>query len=93
MLELASLTKRFGSSTAVRDLSLSCGPGAVIGLLGPNGAGKTTTIRMAVGALAPDRGRVTISGFESLAEIGAAAKTTKKNWNETRLYEAAIVSG
>ena len=66
MLELIGITKRFGPTTAVRDLSAVFEPGVVTGLLGPNGAGKTTTIRIAVGAAAPDRGRVRIDNTDTM---------------------------
>ena len=49
MIEARSLVKRYGSATAVDDLSFSIRPGLVTGFLGPNGAGKTTTMRMIVG--------------------------------------------
>lgn len=62
MIEVAELTKRFGSTTAVDDLSFSVEPGVVTGFLGPNGAGKTTTMRMILGLDRPDSGRATIGG-------------------------------
>lgn len=52
------VTKRFGSITAVDDLSLSVGDGEILALLGPNGAGKSTLIRMIVGLIKPDQGTV-----------------------------------
>ena len=57
MIEIQHLTKRFGPLTAVRDLSLTVGPGEVLGFLGPNGAGKSTTMKMVTGYLAPTSGR------------------------------------
>ncbi len=56
------LTKRFGSLTAVDDLSLDVHQGEIFGFLGPNGAGKTTSISMMCGLLQPDAGRVLIRG-------------------------------
>jgi ABC-2 type transport system ATP-binding protein len=56
------LTKRFGSLTAVRELSLAVEPGQIVGFLGPNGAGKTTTIRMLLGFLRPTAGAGTVLG-------------------------------
>jgi len=58
------LTRRFGSITAVRDLTLQIAPGEVFGLLGPNGSGKTTTIRMLCGLLAPSAGTASVAGIE-----------------------------
>jgi len=57
---LEQVSKRFGEKTAVDDVSLSVRAGEVFAFLGPNGAGKTTTIKMIVGLLRPDAGRVRI---------------------------------
>jgi ABC-2 type transport system ATP-binding protein len=62
VLQTQSLTKRYGSLTAVADLSLEVNEGEVFGLLGPNGAGKTTSINMMCGLLRPDSGQVVIHG-------------------------------
>lgn len=59
-----AVTKRYGSVTALQDLSLEIGRGEVFGLLGPNGSGKTTFIRMLAGYLAPTRGRLSVSGLD-----------------------------
>jgi len=61
-LELQGVTKRYGAFTAVRDLSFSVKPGAILGFLGPNGAGKTTTLRMILGLIAPSAGEVSVLG-------------------------------
>ena len=57
-----SLTKRFGTLTAVDDLSFALEPGTITGFLGPNGAGKTTTLRMLLGLARPTAGRALILG-------------------------------
>ena len=62
IVELDRITKRFAGHTAVRELSLTVPRGSVYGLLGPNGAGKSTTIRMIMGVLLPDSGRVSLFG-------------------------------
>jgi ABC-2 type transport system ATP-binding protein len=62
VVEVAHLTKRFGSVLAVDDLSFTVQPGRVTGFLGPNGAGKTTTLRMLLGLARPDAGTATIGG-------------------------------
>jgi ABC-2 type transport system ATP-binding protein len=61
-ISIHRLTKRFGTVTAVRDLTFDVGPGAVTGFLGPNGAGKTTTLRMLLGLVRPTAGTATIGG-------------------------------
>ncbi len=67
MISVQHLTKRFGSHTAVTDLSFDVAAGEVLGFLGPNGAGKTTTMRMVTGYTPPSRGRVIIDGHEMLS--------------------------
>ncbi len=62
MITLDRLTKRYGDTTAVDDLSLRVDAGRVTGFLGPNGAGKSTTLRMLVGLDRPTSGRALIDG-------------------------------
>ena len=62
VLRTESLTKRYGSTVAVKNLSLEVYAGEVFGFLGPNGAGKTTSIKMICGLLKPDSGQVFIKG-------------------------------
>jgi ABC-2 type transport system ATP-binding protein len=68
MIEAEGLTKRYGDTLAVDDLSFSVEPGKITGFLGPNGAGKTTTMRLILGLDRPTAGRVTINGkpFEKI---------------------------
>ena len=62
MIELAGLTKVFGRTRAVDNLTCSIEPGMVTGFLGPNGAGKTTTMRLILGLDHPTSGTATIDG-------------------------------
>ncbi|SDP91326.1 ABC transporter ATP-binding protein [Lentzea jiangxiensis] len=62
MIEAIGLTKRYGRTVAVDDLSFTVQPGRVTGFLGPNGAGKSTTMRMILGLDRPTAGRVLIDG-------------------------------
>ena len=62
MITVSGLTKKYGTFTAVDDVSFSCRPGRVTGFLGPNGAGKTTTMRVMVGLTPATAGEVTIGG-------------------------------
>ncbi len=62
MIEATHLTKRYGTKTAVNDISFSLQPGQVTGFLGPNGAGKSTTMRMLVGLDRPTSGSITVLG-------------------------------
>ncbi|MCI2425367.1 ABC transporter ATP-binding protein [Candidatus Acetothermia bacterium] len=68
ILQLKNVTKRFGSLTAVDDLSLTVFPGEVFGFLGPNGAGKTTTIKMCTGLLRPNSGMVRLGTHDIVQE-------------------------
>ncbi|WP_020422995.1 ABC transporter ATP-binding protein [Amycolatopsis sp. ATCC 39116] len=62
MIEARGLTKHYGKTLAVNDLSFDVAPGEVTGFLGPNGAGKSTTMRMVLGLDNPTSGQVTIGG-------------------------------
>ena len=62
MIEAQGLTKRYGDTLAVDDLSFSVESGKITGFLGPNGAGKTTTMRMILGLDRPTAGSVTVNG-------------------------------
>jgi ABC-2 type transport system ATP-binding protein len=62
-LEIRSLSKRFTTVEAVKEVSLQVERGEIFGFLGPNGAGKTTTIRMLVGLLRPTSGEIRLGGF------------------------------
>ncbi|MEI6477997.1 MAG: ABC transporter ATP-binding protein [bacterium] len=63
-LKVEKLSKSFYGEPAVRDLSFSVKAGEMLGIVGPNGAGKTTTIKMILGLLRPDSGRVSLFGKE-----------------------------
>jgi ABC-2 type transport system ATP-binding protein len=67
MIELQQLSKAYnkGKVPAVKDLTLTVQKGELFGFLGPNGAGKTTTIKMMVGLLRPDAGRVLLNGIDA----------------------------
>jgi len=77
MIEARGLTKKYGETTAVDDLTFTVEAGRVTGFLGPNGAGKSTTMRMILGLDAPTSGSVTVNGKpyaahrRPLHEVGA----------------------
>ncbi|HEU5002330.1 MAG TPA: ATP-binding cassette domain-containing protein [Actinomycetota bacterium] len=62
MIQAVGLTKAYGRTTAVDDLTFDVHPGVVTGFLGPNGAGKSTTMRLLMGLEAPDAGKALIDG-------------------------------
>ena len=68
MIEARGLTKQYGKTIAVDDLSFAVAPGQVTGFLGPNGSGKSTTMRMIVGLDTPTAGQVTVGG-KAYAEL------------------------
>ncbi|MGZ4902737.1 MAG: ATP-binding cassette domain-containing protein [Halobacteriota archaeon] len=71
-IEASHLVKRFGTLTAVNDITFSVAAGETFGFLGPNGAGKTTTIRMLTGISPPTSGQATIFGHDIVRETVAA---------------------
>ena len=75
VLEVTSLTKRYGSARGVEDLSLSIEQGEIFGYLGPNGSGKTTTIRCLMGLLRPTSGQCRVLGER--VEPGRATQHTR----------------
>jgi ABC-2 type transport system ATP-binding protein len=76
-IEARNLTKRYGTTLAVDDLSFDVNPGLVTGFIGPNGSGKTTTMRLILGLDGPTSGQVTVGGKPyrdlpaPLREVGA----------------------
>jgi ABC-2 type transport system ATP-binding protein len=77
VIELTDVTKRYGKTVAVRNLTFSVKPGVVTGFLGPNGAGKSTTMRLILGLDAPNSGQALVDGKHyreypaPLGEVGA----------------------
>src|SRR5205814_6578214 len=64
MLSVVNLSKRYGGTVAVDDISFDVARDEIVGLLGPNGAGKTTTINMILGVLEPSSGEISIAGVD-----------------------------
>jgi ABC-2 type transport system ATP-binding protein len=86
MIEASGLTKRYGGTLAVDDLSFTVEPGRVTGFLGPNGAGKSTTMRLILGLDAPTGGGVTVRG-RSYRKLPAPL------WEVGALLDARAVHG
>ncbi len=74
LLQIQGLSKRYGSSLAVSDLSFQINPGECLGVIGPNGAGKTTTIRMCLGQPTPDAGSIDALGMRMPRDARAIKK-------------------
>jgi heme exporter protein A len=85
-LEVEHLTKRFGRTSALENVSASIDAGAAVLLLGPNGAGKTTLLRCAATLLKPSRGRVRIAGLDPARDGAAARRQLAVLGHESFLY-------
>jgi ABC-2 type transport system ATP-binding protein len=83
MIEVDRLTKRYGSTVAVNDLSFQVTPGRITGFLGPNGAGKTTTLKAILGLVQPTSGTTRVFGKpyreldEAPRKVGAVLETSR----------------
>jgi len=75
LIEIERLSKRFGTFTAVDDVSFSVARGEVLGFLGPNGAGKSTTMKMLAGFVTPTAGTARICGHDVGTDSMAARKS------------------
>jgi ABC-2 type transport system ATP-binding protein len=64
MIKAVNLTKRFGSFTAISDVSFEVARGEIVGFLGPNGAGKSTTMRILSGVFPPSEGQAIVAGYD-----------------------------
>ena len=76
MIEVQHLTKRYGPTTAVDDVSFRVERGEVLGFLGPNGAGKTTTMRVLTGYMPPSEGKAIVAGYDVLDQPIEAKRRT-----------------
>src|SRR5215475_12615586 len=65
MIEIEHLSKRFGATQAVKDVSFHVKRGEIIGLLGPNGSGKTTIMRILTGFFPPTAGQARVAGYDA----------------------------
>jgi ABC-2 type transport system ATP-binding protein len=85
------LTRRFGDSVAVKDLSFTVPRGDIFALLGPDGAGKTTTLRMLCGAIGPTHGTIVIDGVDLSRDPGRAQERVAYMPQRFSLYEDLTV--
>ncbi len=99
MIECEGLTKRFGTFTAVDQVSFKVGKGSIFGFLGPNGSGKSTVIRMLCGILEPSDGTARIDGHdvvrdtESIKDIIGYMSQKFSLYDELTVDENLIFSG
>ncbi len=93
LLAVESLTKRFGSVTALDDIALTVDTRAIHGVIGPNGAGKTTLFNILTGLVAPDAGHVALDGTD-LTRLSAYRRTALgicRTFQNIRLFESMSV--
>ena len=76
MIEVQHITKRYGTVTAVDDVSFRVERGEILGFLGPNGAGKTTTMRILTGYIPATEGRAMVAGYDVFTEPLQAKRRT-----------------
>lgn len=74
MISLSGVTKNFGNTTAVDKISFKTKKGEIVGFVGPNGAGKTTTMRLILGYLQPNEGKVLIDNLNPIKDRTAVLK-------------------
>jgi ABC-2 type transport system ATP-binding protein len=86
-----NLVKKFGSLTAVDNISFSIPKGSIFGFLGPNGSGKSTTIRMLCGVLTPTSGRGTVMGYDIVHETERVRQNLGYMSQRFSLYEDLTV--
>ncbi len=92
LIELESVSKRYGPRTVVHDVSFTVDQGEIVGFLGPNGAGKTTTMRMIAGVTTASAGRVTVAGCDMATQNEDAARKIGYVPEHPPLYDALDVS-
>ncbi len=92
LISVSGLTKKYGSFTAIQDVSFSVGQGEIVGFLGPNGAGKSTTMNILTGCLSSTAGTVTIDGHDILEEPEAAKKCIGYLPEQPPLYPGMTVT-
>jgi ABC-2 type transport system ATP-binding protein len=86
MISVQHLTKKYGSFTAVNDISFEVAKGEIVGFLGPNGAGKSTTMKILTGFLPPTSGSASIAGFDVFSQSIEARKRIGYLPENTPLY-------
>ena len=91
-ISIETLTKNYDALVALNNVSLTVGPGEIVGLIGPNGAGKSTLMKVVVGILRPTSGRVRVSGHDVVLEPEAAKRLVGYVPENPSLYTALTVS-
>ena len=92
-LEIRNVGRHFGGVRAAQDVSMSIGPGQIVGLIGPNGAGKSTLVNLITGVLSLDSGRVVVDGKEVSKDtvVGVARAGVSRTFQNIRLLRDSTV--
>lgn len=91
IIDVQNLTKKFGTFTAVDNISFDVEKGEIFGMLGANGAGKTTTIKMMSGLLKPTSGKITVAGFDVKGQTELVKRNIGYMSQKFTLYEDLTV--
>jgi len=91
VLKVTNLTKKFGQTTAVDQLTFNVFSGEIYGLLGPNGAGKSTTLKSILGLLEIDSGKISVLGFDPIISPIQVKEVIGYLPEESSLYESMTV--
>ena len=92
MIRVSHLTKKYGTSTAVDDISFEVPAGEIVGYLGPNGAGKSTTLKMLVGLVEPTAGDISVAGYDAATELLELKKRIGYVPEDAQLFESLTLS-
>lgn len=87
IIELSSVVKKFGSTTALAGVSFQVEKGATVGLLGPNGSGKTTTMRLLTGMIEPEEGAIRVMDFDPQKQGDEIRATSGVLTENAAMYE------
>ena len=87
MIHVSHLTKKYGATTAVDDISFEIQQGEIVGYLGPNGAGKSTTLKMLIGLLQPTSGEISVAGYDAATQLLELKRHIGYVPEEAQLYE------
>ena len=87
VVQVSGLRKRYGSLTAVDDVSFDVREGEIFGLIGPNGAGKTTTMECVEGVRTPDSGHITVLGLDPFRDVYALQQRVGVQLQEAQLQK------
>jgi ABC-2 type transport system ATP-binding protein len=87
VIQVSGLTKRYGTTTALSNVSVEVRDGEIFGLIGPNGAGKTTAMECIEGLRVPDTGRISVLGLDPIRDVAALQRRIGVQLQEAQLQK------